>query len=64
MGRAFRYQKRTAHIFVVVAEHISPAPSASPPNVLKRESRKGFGTARRVPASQLTREAGCPPREG
>jgi large subunit ribosomal protein L22 len=49
MGRAFRYQKRTAHIFVGVAEHHVAAAERVAANVAEAESQKGVrGTARRV----------------
>src|SRR5580704_5463578 len=48
MGRAFRYQKRTAHIFVGVAEHHAAAERVAA-NIAEAESQKGVrGTARRV----------------
>src|SRR5882724_11979935 len=48
MGRAFRYQKRTAHVWVAVSEHhVAAAGHAS--NVAEAEANKGVrGTARRV----------------
>ncbi len=49
MGRAFRYQKRTAHIFVGVAEHRVAAAERVAANVAEAEAQKGVrGTARRV----------------
>ena len=49
MGRAFRYQKRTAHIFVGVAEHHSAAAERVAANLAEVEAQKGVrGTARRV----------------
>jgi large subunit ribosomal protein L22 len=49
MGRAFRYQKRTAHIFVGVAEHHVAAAERVAANIAETESQKGVrGTARRV----------------
>jgi large subunit ribosomal protein L22 len=49
MGRAFRYQKRTAHIFVGVAEHHRAAAERVAANQAEAESQKGVrGTARRV----------------
>ncbi len=48
-GRAFRYQKRTAHIFVGVAEHHVAAAERVAANIAEAESQKGVrGTARRV----------------
>jgi large subunit ribosomal protein L22 len=49
MGRAFRYQKRTAHLWVGVAEHHVAAAERHAVNVAEAESNKGVrGTARRV----------------
>jgi large subunit ribosomal protein L22 len=49
MGRAFRYQKRTAHIYVGVAEHHVAAAERVAANLAEVESQKGVrGTARRV----------------
>ncbi len=49
MGRAFRYQKRTAHLWVGVAEHHVAAAERHAANVVEAESNKGVrGTARRV----------------
>src|SRR5271170_2650552 len=49
MGRAFRYQKRTAHISVSVAEHHMAAAERVAANVAEAEAQKGVrGTARRV----------------
>jgi|SRR5215471_392898 len=49
MGRAFRYQKRTAHIFVGVAEHHVAAAERVAANLAEAEAQKGVrGTARRV----------------
>jgi len=49
MGRAFRYQKRTAHIWVGVAEHHVAAAERHASNVAEAEANKGVrGTARRV----------------
>ena|SRR5215469_1817335 len=49
MGRAFRYQKRTAHIFVGVAEHHVAAAERVAANIAEAEAQKGVrGTARRV----------------
>jgi len=49
MGRAFRYQKRTAHIFVAVAEHHVAAAERVAANLAEAEAQKGVrGTARRV----------------
>ena len=49
MGRAFRYQKRTAHIWVGVSEHHIAAAERVAANVAEVEAQKGVrGTARRV----------------
>jgi large subunit ribosomal protein L22 len=49
MGRAFRYQKRTAHLWVGVAEHHVAAAERHAAKVAEQESNKGVrGTARRV----------------
>jgi large subunit ribosomal protein L22 len=49
MGRAFRYQKRTAHVWVGVAEHHVAAAERHASNVAEAEANKGVrGTARRV----------------
>jgi large subunit ribosomal protein L22 len=49
MGRAFRYQKRTAHIWVGVAEHHMAAAERVAANSAEAEAQKGVrGTARRV----------------
>src|SRR6266576_111653 len=57
MGRAFRYQKRTAHLWVGVAEHHVAA------NVAEAEAQKGVrGTARRVRKALTGKQA--PPKKG
>jgi large subunit ribosomal protein L22 len=49
MGRAFRYQKRTAHVTVAVAEHHLAAAERVASNLAETEANKGVrGTARRV----------------
>src|ERR1700746_1768037 len=49
MGRAFRYQKRTAHLWVGVAEHHVAAAERHAANIAEAEAQKGVrGTARRV----------------
>src|SRR5580692_8381093 len=49
MGRAFRYQKRTAHLWVGVAEHHVAAAERVASNLAEAESQKGArGTIRRV----------------
>ena len=48
-GRGFRYQKRTAHLWVEVAEHHVAAAERHAANVAEAEANKGVrGTARRV----------------
>jgi hypothetical protein len=49
MGRAFRYQKRTAHLWVGVAEHHVAAAERHAANVAESEAQNVVrGTARRV----------------
>ena len=49
MGRAFRYQKRTAHLWVGVAEHHVAAAERVAANIAEAEAQKGArGTMRRV----------------
>jgi large subunit ribosomal protein L22 len=49
MGRAFRYQKRTAHLWVGVAEHHIAAAERTASLAAEAEAQKGVrGTARRV----------------
>src|SRR5438445_11379155 len=63
MGRAFRYQKRTAHIFVGVAEHHVAAAERVAANIAEAESQKGVrGTARRVRKALTGKQA--PPKKG
>src|ERR1700759_136610 len=60
MGRAFRYQKRTAHIWVGVAEHHVAAAERVAANQAEVEAQKGVrGTARRV-RKALTGKANAP----
>jgi large subunit ribosomal protein L22 len=60
MGRAFRYQKRTAHLWVAVAEHHTAAAERVAANVAEAEAQKGVrGTARRV-RKALTGKAAAP----
>ena len=62
MGRAFRYQKRTAHIFVGVAEHHIAAAERVAANVAEVEAQKGVrGTARRVRKALTGKQA---PKKG
>ena len=63
MGRGFRYQKRTAHLWVQVAEHHVAAAERHATNVAEAEANKGVrGTARRVRRA-LTGKA-QPPKKG
>ena len=63
MGRGFRYQKRTAHVWVAVAEHHVAAAERHASNVAEAEANKGVrGTARRV-RKALTGKA-QPPKKG
>jgi len=63
MGRGFRYQKRTAHLWVQVAEHHVAAAERHATNVAEAEANKGVrGTARRV-RKALTGKA-QPPKKG
>jgi large subunit ribosomal protein L22 len=56
MGRAFRYQKRTAHLWVGVAEHHAAAAQRVAAIEAEVEAQKGVrGTARRV-RQALTRK--------
>src|SRR6201988_3954493 len=49
MGRAFRYQKPTAHIWVRVSEHHAAAAERVAANIAEAEAQQGVrGTARRV----------------
>lgn len=42
MGRAFRYQKRTAHILVGVAEHVAGAEQRAEAAAAEAQARKGI----------------------
>jgi len=62
MGRAFRYQKRTAHIWVGVAEHHVAAAERVAANIAEAEAQKGVrGTARRVRKALTGKQA---PKKG
>jgi large subunit ribosomal protein L22 len=64
MGRAFRYQKRTAHLWVGVAEHHVAAAERVAANQAEAESQKGVrGTARRV-RKALTGKQQAPKKKG
>ena len=63
MGRAFRYQKRTAHLWVGVAEHHVAAAERVAANVAEAEAQKGVrGTARRVRKALAGKQGG--PKKG
>jgi large subunit ribosomal protein L22 len=63
MGRGFRYQKRTAHLWVQVAEHHVAAAERHASIVAEAEANKGVrGTARRV-RKALTGKS-QPPKKG
>jgi large subunit ribosomal protein L22 len=64
MGRAFRYQKRTAHLWVGVAEHHVAAAERVAAIEAENESQKGVrGTARRV-RKALTGKQQPKPKKG
>jgi large subunit ribosomal protein L22 len=59
MGRAFRYQKRTAHIWVGVSEHHVAAAERVAANIAEAEAQKGVrGTARRVRKALTGKQTG------
>src|SRR5713101_1323285 len=63
MGRAFRYQKRTAHLWVAVAEHHVAAAERVAAIEAEAEAQKGVrGTARRVRKALTGKQA--PPKKG
>jgi large subunit ribosomal protein L22 len=63
MGRAFRYQKRTAHLWVGVAEHHIAAADRIAANVAEAEAQKGArGTMRRVRKALTGKQS--PPKKG
>ena len=63
MGRAFRYQKRPAHIWVGVSEHHAAAAERVAANIAEAEAQKGVrGTARRVRRALTGKQA--PPKKG
>src|SRR5215467_179749 len=65
MGRAFRYQKRTAHIWVGVAEHHVAAAERVAANQAEVEAQKGVrGTARRVRKALTGKNAPPPKKKG
>jgi large subunit ribosomal protein L22 len=64
MGRAFRYQKRTAHLWVGVAEHHMAAAERTAAIAADAEAHKGVrGTARRV-RKVLTGKQAPAPKKG
>jgi len=63
MGRAFRYQKRTAHLWVGVAEHHVAAAERVAANIAEVEAQKGArGTMRRVRKALTGKQAA--PKKG
>src|ERR1700760_53100 len=61
MGRAFRYQKRTAHLWVGVAEHHRAAAERVAAIQAETEAQKGVrGTARRVRKALAGKQGGAP----
>src|ERR1700758_166545 len=63
MGRAFRYQKRTAHLWVGVAEHHVAAAQRVAAIEAEAEAQKGVrGTARRVRKALAGKQSG--PKKG
>jgi large subunit ribosomal protein L22 len=61
MGRAFRYQKRTAHLWVAVAEHHIAAAERTAAIAAEAEAQKGVrGTARRVRKALTGKQAPSP----
>jgi large subunit ribosomal protein L22 len=63
MGRAFRYQKRTSHLWVGVAEHHAAAAERTAAIAAEAEAQKGVrGTARRVRKALTGKQA--PPKKG
>ena len=63
MGRAFRYQKRTAHLWVGVAEHHVAAAQRVAAIEAEAEAQKGVrGTARRVRKALAGKQGG--PKKG
>src|SRR5438128_5608046 len=63
MGRAFRYQKRTAHLWVGVAEHhVAAAQRVAAIEAEAERQKGGRGTARRVRKALTGKQA--PPKKG
>ena len=58
MGRAFRYQKRTAHIVVIVAEHHAAASQRHAAAAAVTESEKGVRGAVKKARKALTGQQG------
>jgi large subunit ribosomal protein L22 len=58
MGRAFRYQKRTAHIVVAVAEHHAAASERHAAAVAAAQSEKGMRGAVKKARKALTGQQG------
>src|ERR1700719_512128 len=64
MGRAFRYQKRTAHIVVGVAEHHVAAQQRVAAATAEAESQKGVAGAVKKARQALTGKKGGQPKKG
>jgi large subunit ribosomal protein L22 len=58
MGRAFRYQRRTAHIVVAVAEHHAAASERHAAAAAAAEAEKGMRGAVKKARKALTRQQG------
>ena len=57
MGRGFRYQKRTSHIVVQVAEHIAPAADRAAAAAAEAEASKGVKGAVRKARKAIEKRA-------
>lgn len=70
MGRAFRYQKRTAHILVGVAEHVMGVEQRAEAAAAEAQSRKGIRGAVKKAREAVTgtqrkpRKTGGKPKKG
>src|SRR3979411_682213 len=64
MGRAFRYQKRTAHLWVGVAEHHVAAAERVAAIEAETEGQKGVRGAARQVRKALTGKQGRQPKKG
>src|SRR5260221_6105420 len=63
MGRAFRYQKRTAHLWVAVAEHHVAAAERVAAIEAEAETQKSVSGAARPGCKAITRKQ-APPKKG